>query len=274
MAPRNRSKKHVPLDQLNTPPKGSKPAKPSKKKLLQEAANRPVTDEEAEALMDAFFKGHPYAAAILGQCMVEYELDKLLRRKLKKVDDGMWKKMTESDGPLGTFSRKTTAAAALGLITEITASKLKTIRVVRNQFAHSQRLLRFSDPLILAELHATRFMKSESYMANLLAFAYDGNDAAALTVYRKICDLAGSAIVKRYSRSLATSNQHLDRKIKRLEEEVSRNPFTFAGSSGLLRGIGALPLEIGPDDPMSPGPLEALYESLRSSGGIRGDEKD
>ncbi|WP_296539709.1 hypothetical protein [Rhizorhabdus sp.] len=264
MAPRKRAKKHVPLEQLNIPPKGTKPAKISKKKLRQEASSRPVTDEEADALMDAFFKGHPYVAAILGQCMVEYDLDTLLRFALK-VDGAMWKRLIEPDGPLGTFSRKTTTAAALGLVSEITVSKLRTIRIIRNHFAHSQRLLRFNDAHIVAELKSTKFMKTkdEAEVESLMAFVAETNEAAGLTVYRRICDLAAAAIIKRHNRGIAAASRNLGRTFKKLQAEVTHNPFSFSQGSGGLSTLLRIPPQTGNAGPTSPTPQSPLSEFLR-----------
>lgn len=260
---RNRSKKHLPLDELNIPPKGSKPARIRQKDALREAASRPITDEEADELYAAFFEGHPLVAAILGQCIVEYELDRLFRFTLKRVGDPMWGVLTKPEGALGTFSRKIDFAQAMGLISIDTAKKLDAIRSVRNKFAHFQRLLQFDDPLIIAEMRKARFTVREKRNRSVLKVLSDDkiDDAAGLAIYRNICDLAAIAILKRHNKGLRMANANIKRRNARLE--AAKNPYQWPPLKGGLAALLQTPLPTSAARPTpEASPRAAIIEAL------------
>jgi hypothetical protein len=259
---RNRSKKHVPLDELNIPPKGTKPARTRERDALREAARRPITDEEADALSAAFFAGQPLVAAILGQCMVEYELDRLFRFTLKRVGDPMWSILTKPEGALGTFSRKIDFAEAIGLISGVTAKKLDAIRRVRNKFAHSQRLLQFDDPLIVAELRKARFTTKERGYGSITILLSGSkiDEATALVAYRNICDLSAVAILRRHNKGLRMKNMNLKRNQER--RKAAANPFSWSLPKGGLAGLLQTPLQTSAAHHHQAGSRAAIIEAL------------
>lgn len=87
------------------------------KRLLKDVARELPNDEEHAALTRAMTDGPPIVTAILGQALVEIELENLLRTRLKKQDDDTWDIMTEDGAPLNTFRQKITAG--LGLWIEV-----------------------------------------------------------------------------------------------------------------------------------------------------------
>ena len=127
------------------------------KPKLRDLSRHPPTEEEKQALVDAVVSENPIATAILGAVFVEHELEMTLRGRLSKNDDDTWLALTGDEGPLGTFSKKITAAYALGVCDDITRSNLNIVRAIRNAFAHAKKLIDFDNELIASELKKVRF---------------------------------------------------------------------------------------------------------------------
>jgi len=80
-------------------------------------------------------------ASLLEECL-ELVLRSVMRREekiVKRVVDGLF----EGAGALSTFSAKTKCCFALNLIDEMAFVDLETIRLMRNEFAHSYRKASF-----------------------------------------------------------------------------------------------------------------------------------
>jgi hypothetical protein len=128
-------------------------SKGAKKAKLRDLSTDPLTSAESNALLDALDSSlPPIACAILGQVLLEHELDSALKRRIPRKDDKTWAAMLDERGPLSTFSRKVSAAHALKIIDDATKTNMDIIRVVRNAFAHSKRIIDFDHPLVVAEL--------------------------------------------------------------------------------------------------------------------------
>lgn len=122
------------------------------KPSLRDLSRQIPTREQRTALAAAFDEGAPFVTAILGQALVEHELETLLRTRFKNKDETTWARLTGENGPLNTFSQKITAGHAFGFYDEITRSYLNTIKLIRNAFAHPKRLIDFDEELIAKEL--------------------------------------------------------------------------------------------------------------------------
>jgi DNA-binding MltR family transcriptional regulator len=83
------------------------------------------------------------SAAILASSFLENCLEQLIREKLADhpVKDGLFRCF----GPFATFSARADIALLLGLIPEHIYNDLKTIRKIRNEFAHTPRPLSFDE---------------------------------------------------------------------------------------------------------------------------------
>lgn len=127
-----------------------------KKPKLRDYSIR-ATPEEIEALRKAVAaRKDPLTCAILGSVMVEHELDRLLRNKFARKDDETWEILVSEKGPLSSFNSKIIAGYAFKLFDDRMHHDLNVLREIRNAFAHSRRLLDFSDPLILNKLSSAR----------------------------------------------------------------------------------------------------------------------
>jgi DNA-binding MltR family transcriptional regulator len=125
-----------------------------KKPKLRDYSHLVLTEEEKEAVSAAAHSldQHPIVTAILGYVLVEHELDILLRKKFKKKDDDTWAELQSEQGPLRSFSAKISIGYSLGIYDEKVQRDLNIVRVIRNAFAHSKKLLDFNDPLVVQEM--------------------------------------------------------------------------------------------------------------------------
>lgn len=124
-----------------------------KKPKLRDLSRLPPTIEEHRALVDALQESAPpIVVAVIGQALIEHDLEQLLRRKFTRTDDNTWEMLTDDKGPLGTFFAKIVAGYAFRLYDEDFCTNLHIVRNIRNVFAHAKRVLSFDHELIQAEL--------------------------------------------------------------------------------------------------------------------------
>lgn len=192
-------------------PEGIAPAPRAKSKLpkpkLRDLSKRPVTREDEQALLQAFLSGSsPIVAAILGQAMVEYELEKLIRTRFKNVSDETWEEMTGDRGPLNTFSQKISAGFAFGFFDEVLRSHLDLIRNIRNVFAHAKLLVDFNDPIILGELKKVKFpSQKRSKFARLVKEIHSASDGKQ--AYQALRLSVAIVLLRRGTRMMVASNK-------------------------------------------------------------------
>jgi len=118
----------------------------SKIQILRQFTNRPASAEH----QDEFDKQVDAKADDRGVCLlIVAQLENELDRALDYVIDppaNVRAALYEQDGPLATFARKISMAAALEIIGPISRVNLGIIRHVRNAFAHAKRPIKFSTP--------------------------------------------------------------------------------------------------------------------------------
>lgn len=133
------------------------------KPKLRDYSHLVLTAEERSAVSAAAnsFEQHPIVTAILGYVLVEHELDILLRKKFKKKDDETWRDLQDEQGPLRSFSTKIRIGYAFGIYNEKIKHDLNVVRVIRNAFAHSKKLLDFNDPLVVPELLSAHLLAAK-----------------------------------------------------------------------------------------------------------------
>jgi hypothetical protein len=179
-----------------------------KKPKLRDLSQEPLTSEESLALIKAIDHSlPPIALAILGQVLVEHDLDNAIRRRLPRKDDKTWAALIDERGPLSTFSRKVTAAHALKIIDDATKSNMDIIRVVRNAFAHSRKLIDFDHPLVGAELTKIVAPGGRKRIFTRLKTETDKKHA-----YLILCMVTSTQILARMSKSVMAAAKR--RKIK------------------------------------------------------------
>ena len=130
--------------------------------MISDISRTPPTLEELEALTHYLGKDelHPITAAILGAVLVEHELENQLRRRLKCSDDA-WSELLSDIGPLRTFHSKIAMGRALRMYNDDVRFDLNIVRNVRNQFAHSKKLISFDNTLITKEVSGAKHIPGE-----------------------------------------------------------------------------------------------------------------
>jgi DNA-binding MltR family transcriptional regulator len=184
----------------------------NKKPKLRDYSHLVLTDEEKKAVEAAAHsvQQHPIVTAILGYVLVEHELNILVRKKFKKTDDDTWEKLQGENGPLRSFSTKIIIGYALGIYDEKIQHDLNIVRIIRNAFAHSKKLLEFDDPLIIPEILSSRLLPAK--FKKYLRSKNPGNQLAKAS-FIVICLKLQTAILKRLSREAKAKNYRLKRKV-------------------------------------------------------------
>src|ERR1700730_10606799 len=117
---------------------------PSKIEILRQFTNLPATAEHQEEFdKQVNAKTDDRGVCLLIVAQLENELDRALDCVIEppaSVREALY----EQDGPLSTFARKISMAAALEIIGPISHANLRIIRHVRNAVAHAKRPLRVS----------------------------------------------------------------------------------------------------------------------------------
>src|SRR2546425_322546 len=92
--------------------------KHSRRRTLRNYGQVTLTLEEAQALRDKAIDldSDPIAIAVLGAVLVEHELDKLLRRRFRRIGDEDWELLISENGPLASLYSKGLLAHAFGII--------------------------------------------------------------------------------------------------------------------------------------------------------------
>lgn len=119
--------------------------------------NQPLGSEpEVEQLgrfLAAFNKESDRGAALVAASMLDERLEQILNAFF--VESSTGKELTSGfNAPLGTFSSRASAAAALGLIQENEFKEITLIRKIRNEFGHGWEPLTFEAECI--EVHARK----------------------------------------------------------------------------------------------------------------------
>ena len=85
--------------------------------------------------------------ALVGAVLIDEKLAETLKAFFR---DGAPSKrlVDEPNSPLGTFSARTDACHALGLIDDFEFAEINLVRKIRNKFAHARHGLSFKDPVI------------------------------------------------------------------------------------------------------------------------------
>lgn len=195
---------------------------PSRKKpSLHSLITRQATDEEADALLKAFYEADPLVMAILGQSLVEYELDLLIRRKFPMFNDDTWATLTAENGPFCTFNAKILMGRALRLYDDTLRDHLKLIKGVRNAFAHSKALLTFDNPVILDALRTAKIPPRKGHLYKVIISVRDPATPAQ-AAFKMLTEAVCIEIIRKHSRSITASMRNYRRtRAKLVTQEIT-----------------------------------------------------
>ena len=200
-------------------------------------------------MITAIEKQSPIVTAILGQALLEGQLDQMLRSRFARMDDGTWAKLTDPPGPLSSFNAKILLGHAFKLYDDTFASNLHIVRTIGNAFAHTKKLITFDHALIAEELRSIKLplaKRSDLYKSLKKVKRLDIQPQAS---YAILCLSLYNNLLKR---SLRTSQAKTGRLSKRLKRAANAQ---YRGLAGALLGY----------------PLGEIEGSLQSS---RPDQSD
>lgn len=231
--------------------------KHKRRRQLRIYSHADLTPEEASALGDnlANTELHPVAFAVIGGVMVEHALDKHLRRRFSKVTDEEWEILVSDNGPLSSFYSKILLGRAFRIFDEKTQGDINIVRVVRNAFAHSKKLIDFNDQFICDELAEAKHI--DKRFAKELKRGT--KSTTAKVAYACLCFALSTKLSKRHTRAIEAST-------KRIRKKLARSPLgsvllrAFAQAQptgiavpfpGVLVGPSVGPIGIAPGGPLS-----------------------
>jgi hypothetical protein len=73
--------------------------------------------------------------------MLEFDLERSIKWKLRPLNKEMRKRLFDGYGPLSTFAAKIDFAYALDITTDAIHKELNTMKKIRNNFAHTKQFL-------------------------------------------------------------------------------------------------------------------------------------
>jgi hypothetical protein len=166
-----------------------------RKPQIHDLSRAPPTEGELDALLPALATDlHPVTAAILGAAIVEHYLEIELRRRLPRKDDATWAALLADNGPLNTFAAKITLGHALKLYDADMRDNLNIVRTIRNQFAHSKKLLPFDHYLI--DQHIKKSKPIPGLRKSFSSFVQQ-NKHGTQFAYISLCMLLGNAFLRK-----------------------------------------------------------------------------
>ncbi len=123
------------------------PADPAYIRDFKKYARSDPTIKDLDDLEAELYGANDRAVAIMLGAFMESALTKYLKTRFRQdMNSDERRAIYDYEGPLGTFSAKTSIAYAIHAIGPITRSDLDHIRIIRNEFAHSRKHMNFSDP--------------------------------------------------------------------------------------------------------------------------------
>jgi hypothetical protein len=106
---------------------------------LTKLTTKPATPEHQEEYdKQTGEKANDRSLCLLLACQLENTLERAIDFGIGEQTADMRKAMYDHDGPLGTFSRKITLAAAMTLLGPVSHENLRLMRHIRNAFAHAK----------------------------------------------------------------------------------------------------------------------------------------
>lgn len=228
------------------------------KPKIRDLSRETPTDEEFDAVLTAIEAGPPIVSAILGQSLVELQLDVLLRKQFKKRDEATWNALTDESGPLATLSSKIACGYAMGLFDERTKDWLNRIRGIRNAFAHSKVILDFENHLVLKTLRASPPTKSKKGELHKMLRLVRSPKTTGHEAFVALCTAVYVSLIRREIRSLSASNRNLKRSARRRTANVFARAVREYAPPSMTKRSPILSAFDHTDDPNSQAPESSI----------------
>lgn len=204
-------------------------SKGAKKPKISDLSRSHPTREEMQVVWDAIAKEqgaiNPIVSAILGVACIEYELDKLLKKRLPRNDDKTWGTLTSDIGPLGTFFQKILCGYALRIYDETLRDQINHIRTIRNQFAHAKKLITFDNDLIIKEIRKV-IQKLPPRQSKIFADELKVRKNPQ-EIYVGLCFWISLQISKKETQSLSSALRRLKKRVESLSRAAQPKPNPF-----------------------------------------------
>ena len=126
--------------------------------LKQISSERP-TLQDLERAMEEIQNDHPRSAAIVGATYLDDVTRLAILTKLVDLSKDETDRLFVGFAPLSSFSAKIQMAYAMGLIGKKTRHDLKTIRDIRNVFAHASVSVTFETEAVANAINGLHFGK-------------------------------------------------------------------------------------------------------------------
>lgn len=212
-------------------------ARKTKPPALRQVSRQAPTESETDAVASALVEGPPIVAAVLAQSILDNELERLLRAKMKRTDQPNWDRVTGENGPLGTFYQKALMAHALGFIDDVTLKNVGVVRDIRNAFAHSKLLLDFEHDAVRREIEKVAVIPGRSRRSKWL------RDVANLTggarhAFLTLWDNLAAELAHQGTLRARRQTRHLKGQIQILSRKVAEAQFRLSLAEALSSGAG------------------------------------
>ena len=156
MAGRHENKRRAPKGTRKPDPKkdrsAHKAARGMKIPSLRDLSNLIDVSEHTQDIIHELDHQTDRGVALIASALVELGLGRLMRCRMVHYEDCDEIIFAREGAPLGTFSARIKMARSMGVIGRLTEAHLDSIRLIRNQFAHSPLKIDFSHPAIAAEI--------------------------------------------------------------------------------------------------------------------------
>lgn len=201
------------------------------KPTIRSLSREHPTTEEAVALSNLLNPNGPdIVIAIVGQSIIEIQLEQMLRKKIPRKDEDTWVKLTDIGGSLDTFYSKIVMGYAFKLYDSTLENNLNIVRNIRNAFAHAKRPLTFEHELIRKELSKIQAEpKSRSPYQRSLREAKSSRTSPKLA-YSVLCLSTSSQLIKFNIRTIKSQTRRIIRQRKKRERDILAN--ALLGSDG------------------------------------------
>jgi hypothetical protein len=194
------------------------------KRKVRDLSRLDPTSEEVDAIIETFGNGPPLVTAILGQALLELELDRMLRKKFGcKDDQSTWDSLTADNGPLGTFNAKIVCAYAFKLFGESTKDHLNRIRNIRNAFAHAKIPLTFENPLVLKDIRAAKLPPAKRSPLYGIVQQARSHKTTGMAAFIALVTAVFIVLSKRQIRSSQATSRNYRRAVTRQREPSYRS---------------------------------------------------
>jgi hypothetical protein len=127
-------------------------ARGQKKRSLRDLSNVLVLDDHIQDILHELDHQSDRGVALIAASMLDIGLRWAIMCRLGDYPDSDKILFEDEGAPLGTFANRIKIAKAIGVIGPYTEGHLNSVRLIRNQFAHSPLKIDFANDLIAAEI--------------------------------------------------------------------------------------------------------------------------